>query len=275
MDPAASTETVENVVQIVQSIDHKELISGLIVLVVGIILVQLIMHLITKALQRGRLIPPTLHGMLKTFLRFVLYVIVVMFAANVAGIPITSFVAVFSVIGLAVTLSVQGLLTNLVGGINLLVSKPFEVGNYVETPGFAGTVKEIGVMHTRLQTYDGKWMYVPNSEMVSSRVINYTRSENRRVDLLFSASYDDVPSHVIDTLNRAIADVPGVLSDPPWQVHVDNYGDSAIVYSVWVWCAASDFFSVKFALNESVYGWFKDAGITMTYPNVNVFMKKE
>ena len=271
-ETAEELNSVEEVVDLFKGLDQQTALTGLIVLVVGLVIAHLLVMLFTRLLERGRIIPKSLHTILKTVVRVLLDLIAVMIAASVIGIPVTSFVAVFSVFGLAVTLGVQGMLSNFVGGVIILVSKPFEVGNFISYDTISGTVKEIGIMHTRLCGPDNVMHYVPNSLLYTSRVTNYSAVSERRIDLTVSASYDSAPGEVRAAVMKAIAAVPGLMSEPAPVIQLETYGDSAITYNIRVWCPAASFIDCKYALNEQLYAAFRESGVAMTYPHVNVHM---
>ena len=146
---------MEQTLSVLQGLPLERILIGIAVLVLCLVVSRILMKLFARFLDRAKQIDPSLHSMLRAALRFVLYFISILFAANVLGIPINSFLALFSVIGLAVSLAVQGVLNNLAGGIIILASKPFSLGDYIETDAVAGTVREIGMLHTRMISVDG------------------------------------------------------------------------------------------------------------------------
>ena len=182
MDTTVDVSQVEEVINIAKSQTPQKIIAAAIVLVVGLILSRMVVKLINRLLEKYRVVP-SVTSMLRTMIRFVIDLIVVMIAANVLGIPITSFVAVFSVIGIAISLAVQGVLSNLAGGLIILTVKTFEIGQFVETDGYSGTVKDINLMYTRLLAPDGRVIFVPNSTTYTSRIINYSMNPQRRIEL--------------------------------------------------------------------------------------------
>lgn len=267
----AAPDEVQQVMSVVEGITKEEWLNGLIALVVGLLLVRFaIMPAFRRAMNSTSLIPPSVRSILDTLLHILLLVIVFMTAAGFMGIPMTTFVALFSVAGIAVSLSVQGVLSNFVGGINILISQPFVVGDYIESDGFAGTVTEIGIMHTRLRAPAGPVSFIPNSTLVAARLINYSAAETRRVELSVSAAYRNEPEAVRAAILEAIAENPLILKDPPPVVHLETYGDSSITYTVWVWVKPSDFLSAKYALNEALYMVFRAADIEFPFPQIVV-----
>ncbi|MBQ8073449.1 MAG: mechanosensitive ion channel family protein [Clostridia bacterium] len=264
--------TVEEYRNILQSIDWQTAGKALLILVAGFVCVRLVLHFLKKILKRTG-IPATVHTILLTLTRVLLDVVVVLSAANAIGIPVTSFLALLSLVGLAVSLAVQNILSNLAGGILVLGSHPFETGDVIEHDGIAGTVREIRVLHTRVETFDGRMAFIPNSSISSGKLINYTGTGRRRVELSVSASYDSAPSQVRKAVQAAIKRTEGVLEDPEPRVFLDRYGDSAISYTIWLWARNEDFLSVKIQLNELLYDVFAEYGVEMTYPHLQVHLK--
>lgn len=273
MDTTVDMSQVQEVIQAAKSSDPTKVIGAILILVIGLIFSRLAVKLIDRLLKKYKVIP-AVTSMLRTMIRFVIDLIVVMFAANTIGIPITSFVAVFSVVGIAISLAVQGILSNLAGGLIIMTVKTFEIGQFVETDGYSGTVTDITLMYTKLLTPDGRVIFVPNSTTYTNRIINYSMNPQRRVELSVSASYDNSPDEVRKALKDAIRHVPQVLADPEPVIHVESYGDSAINYTLWVWVNGSDFLSVKYQLNEELYEAFKRNQVEMTYPHLRIHMEE-
>lgn len=268
-----NVEQVEETIALFSSMDMKTAVRGLLFLVVGLVLVRLALMLLSHMLKKSRTIPASAHTMIKTLMRILLDVVVVLAAANTVGIPITSFMVFLSVIGIAISLAVQGILSNFAGGILLLVSRPFAIGDFIECGSVSGTVLDITMLHIKLQAPDRKVVYLPNSTVYSSILTNASISAIRRVDVSVSASYDNSPAQVREAVLDLTRTIPGILQDPEVQVHVENYGDSAIGYTIWAFCEGKDFLTVKYALLEGLYDAFRAHSVEMTYPHMNVHMQ--
>lgn len=249
--------------------------------IVEAIIIYYICSVVIKFLMRpiGNLIDKlagseTLGGFLKTVVRVILNFVAVIIVADSLGIPIASLVAIFSMLGLAIALSVQGALSNLTSGIMLIATKPILVGEYVEVDGIQGVVKEISLLCTKVLSVDNKLIIVSNATMNSKTIINYSREPQRRVDLSFSASYDSS----IDIVKAAILEVLNgeekILKAPAPFVRVSAYKDSSIEYVVRVWVNNGDYWDVYFDTLEKVKASFDAHGISMTYPHINVHMDK-
>ena len=224
---------------------------------------RVVLKVADKLFARSRM-EKTIEKFLRSALRILMWALIFL-------IDVSSMIALLSVASLAVTLAVQGALSNLAGGIMLLSTHPFRVGDFVEVGTVSGTVQEIGMTYTTLVTPDQKEIFVPNSEVAAAKIINYTAVTNRRVDLTFTASYDDAAETVKAALLKA-ADLPQVYKDPAPFAAVNRYGDSAIEYVLRVWTAATDYWDVYFAIVENVRVRFEEAGISMTYPHLNVHL---
>lgn len=231
---------------------------------------RVVLKVADKLFTRSRM-EKTIEKFLRSALRILMWALIFLIVAGSLGIDVSSMIALLSVASLAVTLAVQGALSNLAGGIMLLSTHPFRVGDFVEVGTVSGTVQEIGMTYTTLVTPDQKEIFVPNSEVASAKIINYTAVTNRRVDLTFTASYADAAETVKAALLKA-ADLPQVQKDPAPFAAVNRYGDSAIEYVLRVWTAATDYWDVYFAIVENVRVRFEEAGISMTYPHLNVHL---
>lgn len=253
------------------SLTLEKLTPALIIFVVGYFVIKALTKLFDRVLARSK-IEKTIHGFLRSAFKILLNAILVLIIASSLGIDVTSLVALLSVASLAVSLAVQGALSNVAGGIAILTTHPFRVGDWVEIAGVSGTVHEIGMSYTTLLTADQKEIFVPNSEISSSKIINYTMAGSRRVDFTFTASYDDAVEDVKIALLKA-AMLPMVQTEPAPFVAVNKYGDSAIEYVLRVWTSSADYWDAYFGITERVKICFDEAGITMTYPHLNVHLQ--
>ena len=172
--------------------------------------------------------------------------------------------------GKRLMLALQNTLSNVAGGIMLLVTTPFQVGDYVEADGISGTVHAIDLSYTAILTIDGKEIFVPNSQLSGTKIINYTILGRRRVVRTVTASYDAPTEDVKAACLEAVAAVPGILSDPAPAVQLTNYGASSIEYTIFCWCSVEDYWPVYFAVNENLRSAFANHGVEMTYDHLNV-----
>ncbi|MCI8524739.1 MAG: mechanosensitive ion channel family protein [Oscillospiraceae bacterium] len=264
---------MESIKAFFASLTLERLAPALLVLAVGLLAAKALIKLFEKLLARSK-IDKTIHGFLRAAFKILLYSIVVLMILGALNVDTSSLIAILSVTSLAVSLAVQGALSNVAGGIMILTTHPFHVGDWVELGGTAGTIDAIGMSYTTLVTADQKKIFVPNSDLSASRIVNYTMAGRRRVDLTFTASYDDAVEAVKAALLKA-AVLPQVHADPPPFVAVSRYGDHAIEYVLRVWTAAADYWDVYYGVTENVKICFDEAGITMTYPHLNVHMESK
>ncbi len=250
----------------------RNVLPCIVILAAGYFGVQIILKLFAKGLEKSKL-DKSLHGFLITTLRILLFVLVLLIAASSLGVDVTSLIAVFSVASLAVSLAVQDSLANIAGGIMVLASKPFTIGDYVQAGGNEGTVENVGLSYTTLRTGDCKIVFVPNKDMATSRICNYTRTGKRRVDLTFTASYDSPVETVIEALTEA-ATVPTLLPGEAVFVKVSEYQESDIKYVVRVWVATADYWDTYFAIIANVKKSFDAKGVEMSYPHTVVHLEK-
>ena len=250
----------------------NRVVPFLLILLGGIIVIRIVSKLVDKVLEKGKL-EKAAHGMIRSLVKTVLYILLVLMAASSLGIDITGVLALASVATLAVSLALQDLLSNLVGGFTLVYTHPFSAGDYVEIAGQSGTVKEIGMTYTKLLTPDNKLTQIPNSSVVSSQIINYSCTGTRRVDVTVSASYDAPVDKVIEALKEAAA-VKGILEDTGVFAAVTGYGDHAIDYVVRVWCPTDIYWDVYNGTVYNIKKVFDREGIEMTYPHLNVHLDK-
>lgn len=249
----------------------EKVFTAVIAAVVCLIAIKILLKLTDRALLRIH-IEPTLKKFIRGGLKVLLLFLTVIAVMGCLDIEVTSLVAVLSVVGLAFSLALQNFLSNVAGGLQILASQPFKLGDYVEAGSCSGTVTEIGLFYTKLTTPDNKLIQLPNNSIVSANIINYTSEENRRVELKITASYDAPTEKVKEVLTQLVGEHPLTLATPEPMIRVNGYGDNAIEYIIRVWCANGDYWTVYYDLMDSFKPAFDKAGIEMTYPHVNVHM---
>ena len=257
-----------------RQITASKVFSAVIAAVVCLIVIRVLLAVLDRAQKRSRL-DPSLQVLLRNLLQGGLWFVAAIIVLGGLGIEVTSLVAVLSVVGLAFSLALQNFLSHVAGGMQLLASHPFKPGDFVEAGGCSGTVTEIGMFYTKLDTPDNKLVQIPNSTIVSANIINYSARPTRRVELKLSASYDNSTEQVIAVLSGMVENHPLTLADPEPMIHVNEYGESAIEYVVRVWCATADYWTVYFDLMDGVKSAFHAAGVEIPYPHVNVHMVEQ
>ena len=248
----------------------EKILAAVLVLLVCLLVIKVVTRLTEKLLRRVKRLDPRMNRYTLTALKAVLYILTALIVAQSLGIPSTSLVALFSVLSLAVSLAVQDVLGNVAGGIVILFSKPFQIGDYIETDAVAGTVYAIDLTYTKLDTPDGQRVLMPNSTMADSKITNFTELGTRRIDLAITASYDDAIQTVRGALLAAVAATPHILPDPEPVVVVTNYGASAIEYHLRCWSKVDTYWDARNTLMEEIKAAFDRQGVTMTYNHLNV-----
>ena len=249
------------------------LMPALVILVVGILAIKAVLKLVDKSMSKSKL-EKAATSLIRSLLKVVLYVLLGLMVASKLGIDVTGVVALASVASLALSLSLQDALSNVIGGFTLLSNHPFRSGDYVEIAGQAGTVQTIDITYTKLTTADNKTISIPNSAVVASQIVNYSTSGTRRVDINVSASYD-TPIETVKAALLEAAKIDAVMDTPaaPFAA-VLNYGDSAINYTLRVWTSADEYWNAYFTITENIKAEFDKAGVQMTYPHLNVHIDK-
>ena len=248
--------------------------NALVLLALGIVLIRVVLRLCNRVFGRSERLAP-FRTYLRSTLRVVLYVLLALAVLGSLGVEITSFVALLSVAGLAVSLSLQNTLSNVAGGVMLLISKPFTVGDYVSCDGIEGSVRAVDLAYTTFTTVDNKEIFVPNSQIIAAKITNFNTLGRRRVDLTYTASYDAPTDTVRAAILEAAAAFPQVSSEPAPAVVLSEYGASSISYLVKLWVPAGDYWTVYYGMNEKVRETFTAHNIEMTYDHLNVHMIKD
>ena len=244
----------------------------LVVGIIGMVIIRIIMRVLKTALQKTKT-EKAVNTLLCSVVRIILYVLLGLILASGLGIDVTGVVAFASVLTLAISLSLQTAISNVIGGFTLLYTKPFVSGDFVEIAGHAGTVQEVGLTYTKLATGDNKVVSIPNSAVTAAEIVNYTVAGTRRVDVKLSVSYTVQAETVLQALRQAAQGLP-LLEDKEPFAAVHSYTDNGVVYVLQVWCKCDDYWSTLFAANQNVKKLFDEKQIPMTCYNVNVHMEK-
>lgn len=265
-----STIDVSAVTKFLNMLTLDKVLSAVIILLVGLLIIKIITRLLRGIFKRSDYLDERLEKFIVTSVRTILLVVTLIMVAQSLGIPTTSLVALLSVGALAVSLAVQGMLSNVAGGMTLLTSRIINLNDLVEVAGVTGTVSEIGLLYTKLTTADGQTVMLPNSSISGEKIVNYTTQGRRRVVLSIGASYDAAISDVRAALLEAVAQTDGVHDEPAPKVVLNAYLDSAIEYTIYLWCNWDAYSSVRQQLNEHVKESFDRHGIDIPYNHLNV-----
>ena len=250
----------------------KKLSAAVVILVIGVLIIRVIMRLIEASLSKSRL-EKAAHSLILSLAKAAMYILLFLIAASTLGIDVSSIVALASVLTLALSLSLQNMVSNIIGGFTILYTHPFHSGDYVEIAGQGGPVREINMTYTVLATPDNRVVSIPNSAVVAAQIVNYSSADSRRVEITVSASYDAPTQKVLDALVQA-GTVDNVLLEPAPAAVITDYGDSAIGYSLRLWVKPEDYWDVHFLVMQRIKDIFDQQGIEMTYPHLNVHLDK-
>lgn len=235
--------------------------------------VKLLLAIFDKFTKRSKL-DPLICKILRIGVKAILLFTAVIIILGSMGISVSSLVATLSVVGVALSLAIQGFLSNVFGGIQIISNKPFQIGDYVDAGGESGTVREVGLFYTKLDTPDNKLIQIPNSAIANANIINYSSATERRVDINVQASYNDDVEKVKAVLLQLATRHPLILTDEGHQpsVHISSYNSADISYTLRAWCKSGDYWTVYFDIMDSVKSSFDQNGITIPYPHMNVHM---
>lgn len=251
-----------------------KLIGFILILVVGFYIVKLLIKLLKKGRGFSRL-EKSVQTFIISFLNITLKCVVLITALANIGIPMTSLITVFGTASLAIGLAMQGGLTNMVGGLTILIFKPFKVGDWIESNGSSGSVEEITIFHTVLKSLDCTKIVLPNGELANSNIKNFSYNSKRRLCLDFSVSYNSDIDKVKKVLSDVIEAEDLVLKDEEVFIRLTNHADSALIFTVRVWTENANFWPLKFNLLENVKKAFDKNKIQIPYPQVDVHLDKK
>ena len=248
-----------------------QVIGAIAVLIVGRWAAGFIRKNVQRALERART-DASLVLFVSSLVYYLVLTVVVIAVLNLFGIETTSLIAVLGAAGLAVGLALQGTLSNFAAGVMLLIFRPFRIGDFVDTAGIAGTVQEIGIFVTILNTPDNVKMIVPNSEISSGIIKNFSANDQRRNDLVIGISYDDDIGVAVGTIEKVLKSEGRVRSEPEAVVVVGELGDSSVNLLVRPWCDASDYWPLRWDLTRKLKEELEKAGCSIPYPQRDVHL---
>lgn len=244
-------------------------------LLIGLWLIKKFTKMLRRVFEK-RSFDKSLQTFLISFIGITLKLLLIISVITMVGVQMTSFIALLGAAGLAFGMALSGTLQNFAGGVMLLILKPFKVGDYIEAQGFAGTVKEMQIFHTILNTPDKKLIIIPNGGLSTGSLINYSTEPTRRVDWTFGIGYSDD----IDKAKRVILEVLSaderILKDPEPFVGVSSLGASSVDIATRVWVNAADYWDVFFKMNEEVKKTFDKQEISIPFPqhDVHIYQSK-
>ncbi len=251
-----------------------EVIGAIAVLIIGLWVIKIISNGFGRIMKKKDT-DPSLQGFLKSMVSIILKVLLFISVMGMVGIEATSFIAIVGAAGLAVGLALQGTLQNFAGGVIILLFKPYTVGDFIEGAGHMGTIKEIKIFTTILNTPDNKIIIIPNAQLSNSSLTNFSAMETRRVDFTFGIGYGDDYDKAKKVLLGLINADERILKDPEPFIALSELGDSSVNIVVRVWAKGADYWGIFFDMNEKVYKSFSTEGLNIPFPQMDVHLIKE
>lgn len=247
------------------------LFSAIVIFFVGIWVINLISRGLRKFFQKKDY-DETLERFLYDLINIGLKILLIILVVTQLGVQTSSLVAILGAAGLAVGLALQGSLANFAGGVLILFFKPFKIGDFVETQGVSGTVKEISIFTTKLNTFGNQLAVIPNGKVSNGNIINYSSEDNRRDKIEIGIAYTSNIKEAKDILLDLINNQEKVLKDPAPEIYVSDLGDSAVTLSLRYWATNEDFWAVHFYTIEEAKKRLEDKGVSIPFPQREIRM---
>ena len=244
-------------------------IIALVIMFVTFKVINLIARRITKRCEK-RSVDKTISRTLIYIGKLTLKIVITICLVGFVGIDTSGLTAIVTSLGVCIGLAVNGALSNLAGGVMLIITRPFKIDDYIEACGQAGTVEAIHITQTILRTADNKVVYIPNGTLSSSEIINYSAKDTRRLDLVFGISYDSDVNKAKEILTTLASEHQLVLKDPAPFIRVKEQGDSSINLLMRVWVNSGDYWTVNFDMMENVLKTFNENGIDIPFNQLDV-----
>jgi small conductance mechanosensitive channel len=259
----------EKAIQLLMTWGPK-LVLAIVILVVGIIIINSFSRFLRKVMEKLNVdltLMPFLAGLISTLLKIMLIISVV----DIVGVKTTSFVAVLAAAGLAVGLALQGSLANFAGGVLVMIFKPYQVGDYIQAQGEAGTVSSVQMFNTVLKTPDNRKVIIPNGAISSGTITNFSTEETRRMDMVFGIGYDDDLEKAKNVLKEMADADKRLLTDPAPFIAVKELADSSVNLVVRIWCKKEDYWDIHFDWQNNVKLRFDKENISIPYPHRTIY----
>lgn len=248
-----------------------KVLGAIVTLVIGFWLAGII----TKKVKRGmekRNVDKSLAPFLVSVVSIALKLLVLLSAASMFGLEVTSFVAIFGALAFAIGMALQGNLSHMAAGILILFFKPFQVGDFIVTNGYSGTVAEIHIFNTILTTLDNRIIIIPNGTITSNPLENLTKNPIRKVPMTFGIGYDDDIDKARSVIEKVVSSCPQIMQDKETDILVSELADSSVNFAVRPWCKTEDYWAVHFYMQENIKKEFDKNGIGIPFPQMDVHM---
>lgn len=245
------------------------IIKALLVFIIGRLVINLINKLVRRILNK-RDIDASVKTFMGSLVNVVLTILLIVSVVGALGVQTTSFAALLASAGVAIGMALSGNLANFAGGLIILLFKPYKIGDYIESMGTGGTVKEIQIFHTILTTVDNKVIYIPNGSLSSGVVTNFSNQTTRRVDWTFGVDYGEDYEKVRQVIEKVLAKESRILQDPAPFIALQALAASSVNVVVRVWVNSADYWGVYFDVNKEIYETFNADGINFPFPQLTV-----
>ena len=245
------------------------IIGAILIFVVGRFLISFIKKLLSKLLMK-RHIDAGIQSFIKSLVNILLTILLIIAVIGKLGVETTSFAALLASAGVAVGMALSGNLQNFAGGLIVLLFRPFKVGDWIESQGVSGTVREIQIFHTILTTADNKVVYIPNGAMSSGVITNYSRLDTRRVEWIVGVDYGEDIDKVKSVVNELIQKDNRILKEPAPVIALHALDSSSVNVTIRAWVANGDYWNVYFEMNKNIYDEFNRQGIDFPFPQMTI-----
>ena len=250
------------------------IIGAIIIFVVGRFLISFLKKMVAKLLAK-RQVDPSIQSFVKSLVNILLTILLIIAVIGKLGVETTSFAALLASAGVAIGMALSGNLQNFAGGLIVLLFRPFKVGDWIESQGVSGTVREIQIFHTILTTADNKVIYIPNGALSSGTVTNYSHEDTRRVEWVVGVEYGENYDKVESTVRRILSGDSRILATPEPFVALHALDASSVTVVIRVWVKSGDYWGVYFDMNKAIYSVFNKEGIGFPFPQLTVHQARD
>ncbi len=249
-------------------------ITALVIIVIGAVVSKIIGNLLVKAMEKKG-VDSSIHSFIRTIVVFLINLVFVLSAFSTLNIDVNSFITALGAAGVTAGIGLQSSISQFASGIQIIVNKPFKSGDYIEVGAVSGKVQEIKMMYTTLLTIDNKRVIIPNSTVTTSNIVNYNSESKRRIDFVFSISYDASIDHAKKVLLDVIQKNEMILADPEPLVAVKEHGPNSVNLACLLWCNGTNYWDVFYYMQENVKKAFDENGISIPYGQLDIHFIKD
>ena len=266
------TEFIENIKNYFLN-DGVTLVKGITIVLFGFLVIKMLVRILKKSLNRSKKIEKTLPNFVISLIHIGLMAVLVFYALTLVGVSPDSVVTVASILSLGISLAMQDTISSLANGIIIIMTKPFVEGEYVEVNGVDGSVVSISMFNTVLKNANGQMITIPNSNVTTNEVINYSRLPARRLDIRVPVAYGTKIEDVKKVLLGVVEKQPGIMKEPTPMCRIESYGEYNLNYLLRIWVTTDIYWDTLWDLNEKVIDALMEAKITKNYDQVDVRLK--